>query len=70
MWNNQRRHLYWNSILKGKREITVVNIQKFEEDTDIIKVNDYEIATGLFFRFVEFMWIMYQCILVYLCHFN
>jgi type I restriction enzyme R subunit len=31
--------------LSGKREITVVNIQKFEDDTDILKANDYDIST-------------------------
>lgn len=31
--------------LSGKREITVVNIQKFEDDTDVVKVNDYDIST-------------------------
>lgn len=28
----------------GKSEITVVNIQKFKDDTDIIQVNDYDIT--------------------------
>jgi type I restriction enzyme R subunit len=27
----------------GKREITVVNIQKFEDDTDVLKAGDYDI---------------------------
>jgi type I restriction enzyme R subunit len=31
--------------LSGQREITVVNIQKFEDDTDVLKVNDYDIST-------------------------
>jgi type I restriction enzyme R subunit len=31
--------------LSGKREITVVNIQKFEDDTDVLKTNDYDINT-------------------------
>lgn len=31
--------------LSGKREITVVNIQKFKEDSDLLKVNDYDINT-------------------------
>ncbi len=31
--------------LSGKREITVVNIQKFKDDTDILKANDYDIST-------------------------
>ena len=30
--------------LSGKREITVVNIQKFKDDTDILKANDYDIS--------------------------
>lgn len=29
--------------LSGKREITVVNIQKFKDDTDILRANDYDI---------------------------
>ncbi len=29
--------------LSGKREITVVNIQKFKDDTDVLKVSDYDI---------------------------
>ena len=29
--------------LTGKREITVVNIQKFKDDTDVLKANDYDI---------------------------
>ncbi|PKN89436.1 MAG: restriction endonuclease subunit R [Deltaproteobacteria bacterium HGW-Deltaproteobacteria-1] len=29
--------------LSGEREITVVNIQKFKDDTDVLKVNDYDI---------------------------
>ncbi len=29
--------------LSGKREITVVNIQKFKDDTDVLRVNDYDI---------------------------
>lgn len=29
----------------GKREITVVNIQKFKDDTDVLRVNDYDINT-------------------------
>ncbi len=28
---------------QGKREITVVNIQKFKDDTDVLKQNDYDI---------------------------
>ena len=32
-----------NMHLSGKREITVVNIQKFKEDTDVLKSNDYDI---------------------------
>lgn len=31
--------------LSGKREITVVNIQKFKDDTDVLRVNDYDINT-------------------------
>jgi type I restriction enzyme, R subunit len=31
--------------LSGKREITVVNIQKFKDDTDVLKTNDYDIST-------------------------
>lgn len=31
--------------LSGKREITVVNIQKFKDDTDVLKANDYDIKT-------------------------
>ena len=31
--------------LSGKREITVVNIQKFKDDTDILIDNDYDINT-------------------------
>ncbi len=31
--------------LSGKREITVVNIQKFKDDTDILSNNDYDINT-------------------------
>jgi type I restriction enzyme R subunit len=31
--------------LSGKREITVVNIQKFKDDTDLITANDYDINT-------------------------
>jgi type I restriction enzyme R subunit len=30
--------------LSGKREITVVNIQKFKDDTDVLKANDYDIS--------------------------
>lgn len=29
--------------VSGKREITVVNIQKFKDDTDILRANDYDI---------------------------
>lgn len=29
--------------LSGRREITVVNIQKFKDDTDVLKANDYDI---------------------------
>jgi len=29
--------------LSGNREITVVNIQKFQDDTDVLEVNDYDI---------------------------
>jgi type I restriction enzyme, R subunit len=31
--------------LAGKREITVVNIQKFKDDNDLLKANDYDIST-------------------------
>ena len=31
--------------LAGKKEITVVNIQKFKDDTDILKPSDYQIET-------------------------
>ncbi len=31
--------------LSGKREITVVNIQKFKDDSDVLKVNDYDISS-------------------------
>jgi type I restriction enzyme, R subunit len=31
--------------LSGKREITVVNIQKFKDDTDVLKANDYDLST-------------------------
>ncbi len=31
--------------LAGKNEITVVNIQKFEDDTDVLKTDDYDINT-------------------------
>lgn len=31
--------------LSGKREITVVNIQKFKDDPDVLKSNDYELNT-------------------------
>jgi type I restriction enzyme R subunit len=31
--------------LSGKREITVVNIQKFKDETDILRTNDYDIST-------------------------
>lgn len=31
--------------LSGKREITVVNIQKFKDDTDVLKAFDYDINT-------------------------
>ena len=31
--------------LTGKREITVVNIQKFKDDTDVLRANDYDINT-------------------------
>lgn len=31
--------------LAGKNEITVVNIQKFEDDTDVLKIDDYDINT-------------------------
>jgi type I restriction enzyme, R subunit len=31
--------------LSGKREITVVNIQKFKDDTDILRTNDYDLST-------------------------
>lgn len=30
--------------LSGKREVTVVNIQKFQEDTTLLQVRDYDIA--------------------------
>ena len=29
----------------GRREITVVNIQKFKDDTDVVRPNDYDIST-------------------------
>ena len=29
----------------GKREITVVNIQKFKDDTDVLRANDYDISS-------------------------
>ncbi|MCP1386261.1 type I restriction endonuclease subunit R [Runella salmonicolor] len=29
----------------GKREVTVVNIQKFKDDTDVLRPNDYDINT-------------------------
>ncbi len=31
--------------LSGKREIIVVNIQKFKDDTDVLKANDYDISS-------------------------
>ncbi|MEY3966162.1 MAG: hypothetical protein RL263_1331 [Bacteroidota bacterium] len=31
--------------LSGKKEITVVNIQKFKDDTDVLKANDYDISS-------------------------
>ncbi|MCX6272662.1 MAG: DEAD/DEAH box helicase family protein [Bacteroidetes bacterium] len=31
--------------LSGKKEITVVNIQKFKDDTDVLRANDYDIST-------------------------
>ena len=31
--------------LSGEREITVVNIQKFKDDSDVLKVSDYDINT-------------------------
>ena len=31
--------------LTGNREITVVNIQKFKDDTDVLRFNDYDINT-------------------------
>ncbi|MGE6668168.1 type I restriction endonuclease subunit R [Paenibacillus xylanexedens] len=31
--------------LSGKQEITVVNIQKFKDDTDVLRSNDYDINT-------------------------
>ncbi|MGA1977131.1 MAG: HsdR family type I site-specific deoxyribonuclease [Bacteroidales bacterium] len=31
--------------LSGNREITVVNIQKFKDDTDVLRANDYDINT-------------------------
>jgi type I restriction enzyme, R subunit len=31
--------------LSGQREITVVNIQKFKDDTDLLKTADYDIST-------------------------
>lgn len=40
--NNFRSHQAINN-LSGKREITVVNIQKFKDDTDILKTTDYDI---------------------------
>jgi len=49
---NSKEELVANFRLKqalhnfsGKREITVVNIQKFKDDTDVLKVNDYDINT-------------------------
>jgi len=49
---NSKEELVANFRLKqalhnfsGKREITVVNIQKFKDDTDALKVNDYDINT-------------------------
>jgi type I restriction enzyme R subunit len=29
---------------KGQREITVVNIQKFSEDNDVLRINDYDVS--------------------------
>jgi type I restriction enzyme R subunit len=31
--------------LSGKSEITVVNIQKFKDDTDVLQTNDYDLST-------------------------
>lgn len=31
--------------LSGKKEITVVNIQKFKDDTDVLQANDYDISS-------------------------
>jgi len=31
--------------LSGKREITVVNIQKFKDDSDVLQANDYDISS-------------------------
>ena len=35
--------------LNGKREITVVNIQKFKDDTDVLRANDYDINSQRFY---------------------
>ena len=40
--NNFRSQQAINN-LSGKREITVVNIQKFKDDSDVLKTNDYDI---------------------------
>ncbi|MDO8282354.1 MAG: type I restriction endonuclease [Thermodesulfovibrionia bacterium] len=49
---NSKEELVINFRLKqaihnfsGKREITVVNIQKFKDDTDVLKADDYDIKT-------------------------
>ena len=39
--NFRQRKAFHN--LGGEREITVVNIHKFKKDTDVLKVNDYDI---------------------------
>jgi type I restriction enzyme R subunit len=41
--NFQQRQAIHN--FSGKREITVVNIQKFKDDTDVLRSNDYDINT-------------------------
>ena len=49
---NSKEELVWHFRSKqtlhnaaGKREITVVNIQKFKEDTEVLRANDYDITT-------------------------
>jgi type I restriction enzyme R subunit len=41
--NFRQRQAIYN--LSGKREITVVNIQKFKDDTDVLRANDYDISS-------------------------